>query len=71
QDQEGERFSTEMTERIKTLRIPSTVFDKLPNTIRLLPGMPVEAFIRTGDRTPLAYLTKPLTDYFSKAFRDG
>ncbi|MEM9231585.1 MAG: HlyD family type I secretion periplasmic adaptor subunit [Pseudomonadota bacterium] len=36
----------------------------------LLPGMPVEAFIRTGDRTPLNYLVKPLSDYFTKAFRE-
>lgn len=37
----------------------------------LLPGMPVEAFIRTEDRTPLAYLLRPLTDYFNRAFREG
>ncbi len=36
----------------------------------LLPGMPVEAFIQTADRTPLAYLLKPFTDYFAKAFRE-
>ena len=36
----------------------------------LLPGMPVESFIRTTDRTPLAYLTKPLMDYFNRAFRE-
>ena len=53
------------------ITLPEAEQAKLPNTIRLLPGMPVEAFIRTGDRTPLTYLTKPLTDYFSKAFRDG
>ena len=35
-----------------------------------LPGMPVESFIRTNDRTPIAYLTKPLTDYFNRAFRE-
>ena len=35
----------------------------------LLPGMPVEAFIKTGDRSPLAFLTKPLMDYFARAFR--
>ena len=35
----------------------------------LLPGMPVEAYLRTDDRTPLSYLTKPLTDYFGRAFR--
>jgi HlyD family secretion protein len=36
-----------------------------------LPGMPVEVFIRTGDRTPLSYLTEPLTGYFNRAFREG
>ena len=36
---------------------------------KLLPGMPVEAFIRTAERSPLSYLAKPLTDYFNKAFR--
>ncbi|WP_371155461.1 HlyD family type I secretion periplasmic adaptor subunit [Jannaschia sp. 2305UL9-9] len=37
----------------------------------MLPGMPVEAYIRTEDRTPLAYLVKPLADYFNRAFREG
>ena len=36
----------------------------------LLPGMPVEAFIQTGARTPMSYLLKPLTDYFTLAFRE-
>ena len=35
----------------------------------LLPGMPVEVFIKTDERTPLSYLVKPLSDYFTKAFR--
>ena len=37
----------------------------------LLPGMPVEAFLRTTERTPLSYLTKPLTDYFNRSLREG
>lgn len=37
---------------------------------QLLPGMPVEAFIKTGDRSPMAYLLKPFTDYFQRAFRE-
>lgn len=37
----------------------------------LLPGMPVEAFIKTADRSPLNYLAKPLTDYFNRAFRES
>lgn len=45
--------------------------DRLPANITLIPGMPVEAFIKTSDRSPLSYLVKPLTDYFVKAFREG
>lgn len=37
----------------------------------LLPGMPVEVFLQTGRRTPLAYLVKPFTDYFARAFRES
>lgn len=44
---------------------------KLPEGTILIPGMPVEAFIRTGDRTPIAYLVKPLADYFTRAFRES
>lgn len=36
----------------------------------VMPGMPVEAFIQTSERSPLEYLVKPLADYFSKAFRE-
>lgn len=45
--------------------------DKLPAGRVLIPGMPVESFIRTEDRSPLAYLTKPLTDYFARALRES
>jgi membrane fusion protein, type I secretion system len=38
--------------------------------VKLLPGMPVEAFVQTGDRTMLSYLTKPLHDQFVRAFRE-
>lgn len=37
----------------------------------LLPGMPVDVFLQTGERTPLAYLVKPFTDYLSRAFRES
>lgn len=37
----------------------------------LVPGMPVEAFIRTDERTPVQFLTKPFTDYFNRAFRES
>ncbi len=44
---------------------------RLPEGTTLIPGMPVEAFIRTGDRTTLDYLVKPLADYFSTALREN
>lgn len=44
---------------------------QLPDGSKLLPGMPVESFIRTDDRTPIAYLLRPLTNYFAKAFRES
>ncbi len=37
---------------------------------KLVPGMPVEAFIETSPRSALSYLTKPLTDQFNRAFRE-
>ncbi len=37
----------------------------------LLPGMPVDAFIQTTPRSPMAYLLKPFTDYFNQAFRES
>lgn len=45
--------------------------ERLPEGAKLIPGMPVEAFIRTEDRTPLAYLVKPFMDYFARAFRES
>ena len=44
---------------------------KLNEGDTLIPGMPVEAFIRTADRSPIAYLIKPLADYFNRAFRES
>jgi HlyD family secretion protein len=38
---------------------------------RLMPGMPVETYIRTGERSPLSYFLKPLTDQMNRTFRDG
>jgi HlyD family secretion protein len=40
-------------------------------SVRLVPGMPVEAFIRTNERTVLSYLVRPLYDQMMKAFRDS
>jgi HlyD family secretion protein len=42
----------------------------LPKGPLLLPGMPVDAFLHTGDRTVLQYLLKPLADGVNLALRE-
>jgi HlyD family secretion protein len=44
-------------------------FDALGSR-KLIPGMPVEVFISTGERTALSYLAKPFTDQMARAFRE-
>lgn len=39
-------------------------------TSKIYPGMPVEGFIRTGTRSFFEYLGKPISDSFSRAFRE-
>jgi HlyD family secretion protein len=38
--------------------------------VKLTPGMPVEAFIQTGERTMLSYLIKPLHEQLMRSFRE-
>ena len=54
--------------RLGGLAVP-TVGDPVRD-LALTPGMPVEVHIRTGERSPLSYLAKPLTDYFSRSLRE-
>jgi HlyD family secretion protein len=37
---------------------------------KVVPGMPVEVFLRTGDRSVLSYLSKPLRDQLARTFRE-
>ncbi len=50
------------------IALPEAEIAKLGD-LHLIPGMPVEAFIRTGERTILSYLTKPFADQAMRAFR--
>jgi HlyD family secretion protein len=43
--------------------------DRVPG-LKLVPGMPAEVHIQTGERTALSYLLKPLTDQFARALRE-
>ena len=37
--------------------------------VTVIPGMPVEAFVQTGERTMLSYFLKPLNDQLMRVFR--
>jgi HlyD family secretion protein len=37
---------------------------------KLVPGMPVDVFIKTPSRTALSYLVKPLRDQAGRAFKE-
>jgi HlyD family secretion protein len=39
-------------------------------SVRLIPGMPVEAFVHTEGRTTFSYLFKPFSDNFHRALRE-
>jgi HlyD family type I secretion membrane fusion protein len=51
------------------LSIPKIELEKL-NGKNLVPGMPVEAFMKTDDRTVLSYLVKPIMDQVQHAMRE-
>ena len=52
------------------VRITPTELARLKATV-LIPGMPVEAFLQTGERSILSFLTKPLMDQISHTFRES
>jgi len=52
------------------IELPNAELAKLAKGQNLIPGMPAETFIRTGEHTPFTYLTRPLTRYFQRAMRD-
>jgi protease secretion system membrane fusion protein len=48
--------------RVKVRVLPSGSAMVLKKKMNVLPGMPVELFVKTGERTMLNYLTKPFLD---------
>lgn len=44
---------------------------KLRHSGAFRPGVPAEVFIETGQRSMMAYITKPLRDQFARAFMDN
>jgi membrane fusion protein, type I secretion system len=51
------------------ISLPPQDLAKLGN-VKLLPGMPVEAFVQTGERTVISYLMKPIRDQIARAFTE-
>lgn len=49
--------------------IPADEMARLQD-LKLTPGMPIETYILTGDRTVISFLTKPLTDHVNRSFRE-
>lgn len=71
------RVAADLTEDTRTgfsyylvrLAVPREELARLDGLL-LVPGMPAEAFIQTGQRTALSYLAKPLADQIKRAFRE-
>lgn len=53
---------------VARVKIPAVALTELGE--KMVPGMPVEVFISTGERTVLSYLIKPLGDQIMHSFRE-
>ena len=69
--------SADTTQDPKTGASYYTVHIKLPpeqlarlGAVRLVPGMPVEAFVQTNARTVMSYLIRPMREQVMRAFRE-
>ena len=51
------------------IAVPPAELEKLEN-LKIISGMPVEAFIHTTPRTVISYLIRPLGDQLKRAFRE-
>ncbi len=71
------RVSADLTREAQTgaayftgrVKIDAADLGKL-SQIKLVPGMPVEAFIEGSERTALSYFVKPVKDQIERAFRE-
>jgi membrane fusion protein, type I secretion system len=51
------------------ITLPDSEIARLSDN-KLVPGMPVEVFIQTGERTALSYLVKPISDQLMRSWRE-
>jgi HlyD family secretion protein len=74
---EVSRVSPDITQDQKTgmgfytvrITLPDSEIARLSDR-KLIPGMPLEAFIQTGDRTAISYLIKPISDQLMRSWRE-
>lgn len=60
----GEQYYTAQVE------ISDAEMNKLPDSVKLLPGMPIDVFAKTEDRTVLSYLINPFIEQLNHAMRE-
>lgn len=74
---EVSRISADVTEDQKTgakyytvrITVPQQELARLER-VKLVPGMPVEAYVQTSQRTVMSYLIRPFHDQLARAFRE-
>jgi HlyD family secretion protein len=71
------RISADLTKEQQTDQAYYLIRTTLPEAelrrlgdLKLVPGMPAEVFVQTGERTPLQYLLKPLREQIARTFRE-
>ncbi|WP_169942963.1 HlyD family type I secretion periplasmic adaptor subunit [Campylobacter sp. RM15925] len=65
QDNQGHQFY-----EIKIKLTEDGIKELERNKFFLIPGMPAEVMVRTGDRTVLSYILNPFTNMFQRAFNE-
>jgi HlyD family secretion protein len=60
---------TGQTYYVTRVAIPPEELARLDDA-KLIPGMPAEVFVQTGERQVLSYLVKPLRDQLARAFKE-
>jgi HlyD family secretion protein len=67
--EQGAVSDQRLTYYIVRIAVPPREMEKLDG-LTLVPGMPAEAFIQTGERSALSYFVKPMMDQINRAFRE-
>jgi HlyD family secretion protein len=69
----ADRFTDKRTDRsyyTVKLRVDEKEMAALDGEVKMMPGMPSEAMIKTGEMTVAAYALSPILDSFHRAFRE-